>query len=307
MDFQTLDAASGVWHLSGMTPEQAAQAAAAGVTVRQVKPGAVKELPGSGGFLDPSSFDLEASFRADWVGAGPLLDVPRDPPPAPGPEDPGYVGDPLDYVIRPTGGTAMALTNGVVTGQPADVQLTSYAPGVIDTPQGPAVDFAGIALIPIGWTAFAAWAAANASKLIALAKALRVPAVSGAVWAALTAMIGGSGADPGGTDPTTGILQGPGLPEPRAGTFKKSWFTKFHVKGAPDGYVYFWLMNDGYIVSYTTTTGATKRWKPEKPAAVLMSKSINLQQFVKADRLLDRIARRVAKRSSRLALQKRGR
>lgn len=115
---------------------------------------------------------------------------------------------------------------------------------------------------------------------------------------------GGNGGNGQIIPPDYGI-GGPGIPEPRAGTFQKMWRIPWERRDGTNGYTWFWHMNDGFIISYTKPPGKWNRWKPVKPIAVL-GRKMSLNTFLKADRYLDRFARRIAKRSSKLQLQRRG-
>jgi len=120
-------------------------------------------------------------------------------------------------------------------------------------------------------------------------------AISAVAQGSLTAEATGSG---------SGYLSGLGLPEPQPGTFSKTWTTLYERKDGKNVRVYFWLMNDGYVISYDSDTKRSKRWKPKKPVAVIMGGGkMSMQDFLKADRYLDRFTRRLAKRSKRLKLQ----
>jgi len=131
--------------------------------------------------------------------------------------------------------------------------------------------------------------------------------VSGAVLGAGGVLGGGAvgqalTAEPSGT--AAGYLSGLGLPEPVPGSFSKTWTTLYERRDGKNVRVYFWMMNDGYIISYDSDTKRSKRWKPKKPVAVIMQGGkMSMQDFLKADRYLDRFTRRLAKRSKRLKLQ----
>lgn len=128
-------------------------------------------------------------------------------------------------------------------------------------------------------------------------------ALLGAGGGALTAVgTGALTAEPSG--PASGYLSGLGLPEPQPGTFSKTWTTLYERKDGKNVRVYFWLMNDGYVISYDSDTKRSKRWKPKKPVAVIMGGGkMSMQAFLRADRYLERFTRQLAKRSKRLKLQ----
>jgi len=101
-----------------------------------------------------------------------------------------------------------------------------------------------------------------------------------------------------------GILQGPGVPEPIEGTYWKTWHTKYERRDGRDGLVYFWALNDGRIVCWNNLTERSKIWRPKKPIAVVMQGSkMQLRHFLKLERIVDRVTRRLAKQSSRIKLQ----
>lgn len=99
------------------------------------------------------------------------------------------------------------------------------------------------------------------------------------------------------------ILGGPGVPEPKEGTYYKTWHTKYERRDGRDGLVYFWALNDGRVVSWDNQTGRSKVWRPKKPVAVIMSGGkTSLATAVRAQRHLDKLWRTVAKRTKALKL-----
>lgn len=129
-----------------------------------------------------------------------------------------------------------------------------------------------------------------------------------AIWNMIKGGQGGNGVRSNGQADTAiigPILGGPGVPEPRAGTYYRTWRTTYERRDGRNGYVWFWAMNDGHIVSYDSLSGRAKRWKPKKPVAVIMrGGKMSMQDFVRADRYLDKMARAIAKRSPRLKIQR---
>jgi hypothetical protein len=190
--------------------------------------------------------------------------------------------------------------NGVKTGQPTTNGITTSAGGKVNI---------GGYDIPTDYPTFAALLAGAPAILAFLAKYWGVIASVAAVWAAFQAALSGRSTLPavvgGAGGPGDVGLQGPGVPEPLPGTYQKSWRTAFEQKGTfLNGYTWFWLMNNGEVVYYSST-GKYGKYRPKKPIAVVMQGSnMGLRDFVRIDRLLDRFARRVAKRSSRLKLQR---
>lgn len=137
-----------------------------------------------------------------------------------------------------------------------------------------------------------------------------LPAIIGGVTGAASVLLG-AGADTGieatkaAYETAEGILQGPGVPEPIEGTYYKSWHTKYERRDGRDGLVYFWALNDGRIVYWDNLSHKSGVYRPKKPVAVIMrGGKMSMQDFLKADRYLDKFARRLAKRSSKLAIQK---
>tara|TARA_Y100000296_G_scaffold86989_1_gene129109 strand:- start:82 stop:1017 length:936 start_codon:yes stop_codon:yes gene_type:complete len=108
----------------------------------------------------------------------------------------------------------------------------------------------------------------------------------------------GSALSPGGFG-----LQGPGIPEPLPGTFSKEWRIESEDRDGRKIYTYFWKLYNGSI-TYYSTSGKVGNYKPKKPVAVIMQGGkMSMQDFLKADRYLDRFTRRIAKRSKRLKIQ----
>lgn len=135
-----------------------------------------------------------------------------------------------------------------------------------------------------------------------LPKVLALIATGVAVYTAIQMITKASPRVPG-TELQGPILQGPGVPEPREGTYYKTWHTKYERRDGRDGLVYFWLLNDGRIISWDNQTGRSKIWRPKKPVAVIMSGGkTSLATAVRAQRHLDRLWRTVAKRTKQLKL-----
>jgi len=211
-----------------------------------------------------SSWAASTGFRINYDGAGNII-----------------VGTP--------GGVPLGLISGTGTVTPAGVVLTTST----GSPTSDAVLQAGLGdwlqalLAGIG-----GWAVGGpAGALVGAGAVLGI----GAAEQALTV-------EPSST--AAGYLSGLGLPEPVPGSFSKTWTTLYERKDGKNVRVYFWMMNDGYIISYDSDTKRSKRWKPKKPIAVVMQGSkMSMNAFLKLDRYLDRFTRRLAKRSKRLKLQ----
>ena len=179
--------------------------------------------------------------------------------------------------------------------------LTTGAP----TPalNGGAVSIAGMMVPTTGFSGLSTWLAANPAALTVIARVLGVAATAAAVWGAIQLFTGGAAGAATSEAQSLG-LSGPGVPEPPRGSYTKAWRTTFERSGTfLNGYVYFWKMNNGEII-YWSTSGKAGKYRPKKPIAVVMQGSnMGLRDFVRIDRMLDRFARRVAKRSSRLKMQ----
>jgi len=209
-------------------------------------------------------------------------------------EPPAMLGPPLTQKMPLAKGVSMVM-NGVQTGQPTN--------GAGGGGNSPSISIAGYDVPSSNYSAFVAWIAAIPSALRLIAAALGVVATIGTVWAAIQARTGGGGGQVG-LDPSLG-LTGPGIPEPAPGTYSKTWMVATDTPGwGGKVYTYFWRMLNGEIVYYSTS-GKSGKYRPKKPIAVVMQGSnMGLRDFIRIDRLLDRFATRVAKRSKRLKLQR---
>jgi len=154
--------------------------------------------------------------------------------------------------------------------------------------------------------------------IAALPPWVRVALVGGAAIAAIVAALRGgaagsartsnggarAGRRASGAVDGSYLLQGPGVPEPMPGTYYKTWRTSYELPGTfLNGYTWFWALNDGRILSYGGNDGRSWVWKPKKPAAVLMrGGKTSLPQAIKAQRILDKMWRNVAKKTKALKL-----
>ena len=94
---------------------------------------------------------------------------------------------------------------------------------------------------------------------------------------------------------------GPGVPEPPSGMVAKQWKTKAFSKVVGEYWVYFFRLLDGRIMCYNGAKRSWKIWRPKKPI-VLYRGSVTLSQAVRAQTMLDKLWKRVAKRTKALKL-----
>jgi len=96
-------------------------------------------------------------------------------------------------------------------------------------------------------------------------------------------------------------VSGPGVPEPPREMVAKQWKVKSFSKTAGEYWIYFFQLIDGRIMCYNGAKNSWKMWRPKKPI-VLYRGSVTLSQAVKAQSMLDKLWRRVAKRTKALKL-----
>ena len=102
-----------------------------------------------------------------------------------------------------------------------------------------------------------------------------------------------------------GETRGPGVPEIDPSRIVKQWHTKYQRRDGRDGLVYFTLAQNGWIYYFDNLSGKEGKYKPKKPIGVIMQGSnMRMKDFLRIDRYLDRFTSRLAKRSSRLMLQR---
>ena len=96
-----------------------------------------------------------------------------------------------------------------------------------------------------------------------------------------------------------------GVPEPPAHMVAKAWVTLTTAKDIGNYYVYFWRLIDGSFLCYNPRNGLWKTWKAVKNIVIPKGRrGPTMNQFLRADRYLDAFARRIARRSKKLAMQK---
>jgi len=88
-------------------------------------------------------------------------------------------------------------------------------------------------------------------------------------------------------------LVGPGLPEPPAWMVAKEW----HIRGGKDGRVtaQMYLLIDGRIASYNKGKKTWKVWRPKKN--IVLSSNPRCNDLIKADKKIDSLMKRLAKRA----------
>jgi len=94
---------------------------------------------------------------------------------------------------------------------------------------------------------------------------------------------------------------GPGVPEPPAAMVAKQWKIKAFSKTVGEYWVYFFRLIDGRIMCWNAAKKTWKMWRPKKPIVLYRGK-VTLSQAVKAQRMLDRLWKTVAKRTKALKL-----
>lgn len=94
---------------------------------------------------------------------------------------------------------------------------------------------------------------------------------------------------------------GPGVPEPPRAMVAKEWKTKAFSHTVGEYWVYFFKLHDGRIMCYNAAKRSWKMWKPKKPIVLYRGK-VTLSQAVKAQRMLDKLWKTVAKRTKALKL-----
>ncbi|MBA7544024.1 hypothetical protein ES705_36370 [subsurface metagenome] len=81
----------------------------------------------------------------------------------------------------------------------------------------------------------------------------------------------------------------------------KEWKTKAFSHTVGEYWVYFFKLHDGRIMCYNAAKRSWKMWKPKKPIVLYRGK-VTLSQAVKAQRMLDKLWKTVAKRTKALKL-----
>jgi len=94
-----------------------------------------------------------------------------------------------------------------------------------------------------------------------------------------------------------------GAPEPLPGTVMKQWVTLVHSNTIGNYYIYFYKLTNGYTVCYNPAKREWKKWKPKKHIILPRGKT-TLSQAVKAQSYLDRMWKKVAKRTKAVKLSR---
>jgi len=197
---------------------------------------------------------------------------------------------------------------------PGQVTVSSYAsPGKSRTflePEGIHHTFTPETRQPVADILKAGFGLGGVASAIggAVAGWLGVPdvAITGATTA-VTAYQAATKVETGGNDMVmqgTGSyvpVSGPGVPEPPREMVAKQWKVKSFSNTAGEYWVYFFRLMDGRIMCYNGAKRSWKMWRPKKPI-VLYRGSVTLSQAVKAQTMLDRLWKRVAKRTKALKM-----
>ena len=97
-------------------------------------------------------------------------------------------------------------------------------------------------------------------------------------------------------------VSGPGVPEPPRAMVARQWKTKAFSKTVGEYWVYFFKLIDGRIMCWNAAKGTWKMWRPKKPLAVMYRGKTTLSQAVKVQGYLDKMWKKVAKRTKALKL-----
>jgi len=256
-------------------------------------------VPGETGYQNLPAWEAQGKefYRTEVLGYEPEPAAPAPQPPAvlQGGTNGGTNGKAISLATgaASNGGVIMTngQTNGVTNGQATPAWHTGDSPPVALETAGPLAAIGGVAgLFGIG------------SMVWDLIQQFQIAGQSGGGGGggAVAPYQGGGQAD---IIPYQYGIGGPGIPEPKAGTFYKTWRIETEDRTGKKVYTYFWRMYDGYTLYYSTS-GKMGRFKPKKPVAVVMQGGkMSMQAYVKLDKYLDRMTRRIAKRSKRLKLQ----
>ncbi len=96
-------------------------------------------------------------------------------------------------------------------------------------------------------------------------------------------------------------VSGPGVPEPPRQLVTKQWSVAVHSNTYGTFRIFFFRLIDGRIMCYNPSTKSWKIWRPKKPIVLYRGK-VTLSQAVRAQRMLDRLWKTVAKRTKALKM-----
>ena len=128
-----------------------------------------------------------------------------------------------------------------------------------------------------------------------------------ATVAGAQALLGGEDMANGGPVATVGSIVdgvpigGPGVPEPPRALVARQWKIKVFSKAHGEYWQYFFKLIDGRVMCFNPYKGWTI-WKPKKPLAVMYRGKTTLSQAVKVQSYLDKLWRKVAKRTKALKM-----
>lgn len=177
---------------------------------------------------------------------------------------------------------------------------------VITQPVATVLGEPGVAQIPRGLgEIYAAGIPPAVGAALTAAAATGISALTG--WA--TSKLGGAN---GGVAPGGGAMamtlpfvpRGPGVPEPPRELVAKEWSIVSTANDIGVYRVWFWRLIDGRITCYNPRSGLWKIWRPVKHIILPKGRrGMSMNQFLRADRYLEKFTRRLIKRSKRLKAQ----